>query len=883
MINARKYSICIPFFFFFHFRGAVNDTNNFFSQLKTSNKSSVWQHVDCMGIDRQNIPEEYKCELCQPRTIDQNRARTLQLMKNKKEDNLDSSKLSQSSPTDLNSLQIGGDRSQLNTFSTIVANKKKGTLSSKSRKSDKNNAVKKQRSETKKSLQLKRKLGSSSNTNTTSATKSSTANESDTQLANLRQWIENYEIAMTNHYSPELRARLHSIPKPVASGAYNAATLKNHLLLDSKCTTVPHAGAKILISTNEISPNNPVIEIRGKYMLTTQFRAQFATNLPIDATPPPAITTPPSPANTSASMSKLNPGPFVFFYRLPNDGLEVCVDTRTYGNDARFVRRSCRPNAKIVHTIEKGIPHLYIVSLNTIRASTEITVKHETHDLDALASNEISAPTSTVCGCGLIKDCIFGANPSTLTLSIPTKKAKRPNGHMKAKTSSLARKKQKLEKSALRRPSGSGESNIGLQSPIKRSKSQEVVTNDSCSDTGELHKEPSTSDKDSSDNRTKLMEQHSTLQSANTTPVKSNNDDKFDGSIPKVALGQPISGNLKSPGKSGSQKKAARKSTYSFSEDTGDETTRKEKEPKKQVEQRKLSREERKMEAYMRAFEKMERTEQRKNEANKHKSTSIVHSPSIMHPTKKRLSLLTSGKDKNDKVALRKAAAQQNKRKRKRPSKSYNQASNQKRRRNRSDSHNSDITSDENITPLMSPIHSPNARNCNNDKRDLAAGMLLSLSSFGLSKDAADNKNCVPSITPYSTNKLPSNTPQIFPINSPCSLLEGAITPTETDFKLPAKTKTKKAMMNEWLNQSDGSGTYSPNRYTSSSMMENASPTADIKLAAQKIADFINMTSNERSECGADDDESNKLGDIITVPTPLPTPPLQTGSSVKKR
>lgn len=90
-----------------------------------------------MGIDRQNIPEEYKCEFCQPRTIDQNRARTLQLMKRKEQQNFLLLKQSQQSsglPIDPNLSQSGN--SQLNTFSTIVANKKKGTLSTKGRKGD---------------------------------------------------------------------------------------------------------------------------------------------------------------------------------------------------------------------------------------------------------------------------------------------------------------------------------------------------------------------------------------------------------------------------------------------------------------------------------------------------------------------------------------------------------------------------------------------------------------------------------------------------------------------------------------------------------------------------------------------------------------------------
>nr|XP_053631896.1 histone-lysine N-methyltransferase set-26-like isoform X2 [Cherax quadricarinatus] len=39
----------------------------------------VWQHVDCMEIDRDNIPDEYLCEACDPRSIDRFKARALQI------------------------------------------------------------------------------------------------------------------------------------------------------------------------------------------------------------------------------------------------------------------------------------------------------------------------------------------------------------------------------------------------------------------------------------------------------------------------------------------------------------------------------------------------------------------------------------------------------------------------------------------------------------------------------------------------------------------------------------------------------------------------------------------------------------------------------------
>lgn len=40
------------------------------------------------------------------------------------------------------------------------------------------------------------------------------------------------------------------------------------------------------------------------------------------------------------------PYPFVLFYSKFNE-VEMCVDARTFGNDARFIRRSCTPNAEV--------------------------------------------------------------------------------------------------------------------------------------------------------------------------------------------------------------------------------------------------------------------------------------------------------------------------------------------------------------------------------------------------------------------------------------------------------------------------------------------------------------------------------------------------------
>ncbi|CAJ0934823.1 unnamed protein product [Ranitomeya imitator] len=67
------------------------------------------------------------------------------------------------------------------------------------------------------------------------------------------------------------------------------------------------------------------------------------------------------------------PYPFVLFYSKFH-GLEMCVDARTFGNEARFIRRSCSPNAEVRHIVEEGTIHLYIYSISNIPKGAEVTI-----------------------------------------------------------------------------------------------------------------------------------------------------------------------------------------------------------------------------------------------------------------------------------------------------------------------------------------------------------------------------------------------------------------------------------------------------------------------------------------------------------------------------
>ena len=141
----------------------------------------------------------------------------------------------------------------------------------------------------------------------------------------LRAWVDDYEVAVTNHYSPELRARVHAARINGVSADLKAST--QGAVLGYRCkvrdeNTVDYFQSKILVAATRLAQNTAIIEYQGKYLLASQWNNQ----------------------QLALSNKYI---PFTLQYRMPKEGLAVCVDARTYGNDARFTRRSCKPNAEV--------------------------------------------------------------------------------------------------------------------------------------------------------------------------------------------------------------------------------------------------------------------------------------------------------------------------------------------------------------------------------------------------------------------------------------------------------------------------------------------------------------------------------------------------------
>jgi hypothetical protein len=83
------------------------------------------------------------------------------------------------------------------------------------------------------------------------------------------------------------------------------------------------------------------------------------------------------PINQFSTLQR--PKQYVIFS--PSGTLDIYVDARLYGNDARYIRRSCTPNAKVAlvcvtNPPERGI-HFCLFTTKNIKTREEITIGHD--------------------------------------------------------------------------------------------------------------------------------------------------------------------------------------------------------------------------------------------------------------------------------------------------------------------------------------------------------------------------------------------------------------------------------------------------------------------------------------------------------------------------
>ncbi|XP_052071911.1 inactive histone-lysine N-methyltransferase 2E-like isoform X1 [Mytilus californianus] len=323
-------------------------------------KCSVWQHIDCMAVDRTNIPESYFCEICEPRSLDRDRARQIQLRKREFILAADSSTdTDPDEPVNRRMSQDMGKKGKPKKRTKILKSKDDKVRRTKKDKKDikkeKENkdlsrrlriSLKERDSTSKKNI--KNKMGKKSGFLSLITNDNAQQDPWDSSYS---PWVDKYEEAKENQYSADMQAIL-GLKKLngslTCSGNFNYK--RNGRLLVQLChVTEVNKNRKGLEASETIGEGEPIIEYTGNVMLREQFdKANF--------------------------YKRLNP--FVLFNSM-FDNIELCIDATTYGNIARFIRRSCKSNAEVKHTFEDGELTFIVVSTKVIPRGSEITIPYD--------------------------------------------------------------------------------------------------------------------------------------------------------------------------------------------------------------------------------------------------------------------------------------------------------------------------------------------------------------------------------------------------------------------------------------------------------------------------------------------------------------------------
>lgn len=119
---------------------------------------------------------------------------------------------------------------------------------------------------------------------------------------------------------------------------------------------------QVLVAGCAVSNGTALLEYQGKYLLWSQWcQNKSSSNASGGSTGNNAsvakggLLCNSDVTSTGTRFSCASPDsaaerylPFTLHYTLLQEGLSVAVDARTYGNEARFARRSCNPNAQVL-------------------------------------------------------------------------------------------------------------------------------------------------------------------------------------------------------------------------------------------------------------------------------------------------------------------------------------------------------------------------------------------------------------------------------------------------------------------------------------------------------------------------------------------------------
>uniref|UniRef100_A0A8C0XC82 PHD-type domain-containing protein n=1 Tax=Castor canadensis TaxID=51338 RepID=A0A8C0XC82_CASCN len=234
-------------------------------------KCSVWQHIDCMGIDRQHIPDTYLCERCQPRSLDKERAVLLQRRKRENMSDGDTSATE------------SGDEVPVELYTAFQHTPTSITLTA-SRVPKVNDKRRKKSGEKEQNFPKCKKAFREGSRKSSRVKGSAPEIEPSSDGSNfgwetkIKAWMDRYEEANNNQYSEGVQREAQRIALRLGSGNDKKDTNKSELNTNSLLFKPPveshiQKNKKILKSAKDLPPDALIIEYRGKFMLREQFEA----------------------------------------------------------------------------------------------------------------------------------------------------------------------------------------------------------------------------------------------------------------------------------------------------------------------------------------------------------------------------------------------------------------------------------------------------------------------------------------------------------------------------------------------------------------------------------------------------------------------------------
>lgn len=347
----------------------------------------VWQHAVCVGIDQHHVPDEYLCDLCFPRTLDVKKA--VEKQRRRREQESVHAKSNSSHGRKRRHFQCGLVKSKVHS----VGSAKEKPLNAVVRHDGGRKSRSGGRGLFSKEIESRFQIMDGSNG----------LNVNSDSLFDCNAEYSLIEHNLISSVDTELyislllqdKSRMHV----VLDDYFTSNQFPKTSIRPTSNTDISSLLRFSLHSNQFIASGQIIKEFKGEIYLQDEYKVN---------------------SNNHYSFL-LAPKPFVYFV----SDSKLCIDTRKYGTDSRFIRRSCKPNAKLITVASSGnfFIHIALYSLTEIQSGSEIAIGWD-WDVDHPAyyiENRERVPNNDVkytqeliyyingleCACEIVKDCIL--------------------------------------------------------------------------------------------------------------------------------------------------------------------------------------------------------------------------------------------------------------------------------------------------------------------------------------------------------------------------------------------------------------------------------------------------------------------------------------------